>query len=377
MIDLSDESRFDFLSRLCNTKYRKQRSGLQLPQSVLDAVYRRDLHSCRFCSFSSYEYQEIAILGEYDHDIDHVVVVCPACHHCLEPTLAMIRKSAYVVFMPAVSQTLINGTIGELYSMKISEGLLANLAESVIELGMQSKAEVERVFGGDPLSLAPEILAKKIRELKEYTPEFINGLRLFPSDMYFVTDGALEFNMYPQMIAYYRSENGPLKRPSDTFRNVNSDIRKLLAAIAPDEFKKTDETFQFGNVWPGKSGVPHWQLGVKLLNDAASFFETIGEQNPALREQMTDNSFVFREVARLLEKEPKGRVQSTEEQGQSGQPSHQELAEKLLRDAADFFETIGDQNIPLEPQMVENASVFREVAELIGKDINGIIYDSG
>jgi ABC-type nickel/cobalt efflux system permease component RcnA len=54
-------------------------------------------------------------------------------------------------------------------------------------------------------------------------------------------------------------------------------------------------------------------------------------------------------------------------------PTHSELAAQLLRDAAAFFQTIGEQNEPLRVQMMENAAVFSEVAMLVENDPNGEI----
>jgi hypothetical protein len=56
-------------------------------------------------------------------------------------------------------------------------------------------------------------------------------------------------------------------------------------------------------------------------------------------------------------------------------PSHAQLAARLLRDAASFFRTIGEQNAPLQEQMLENAAVFDQVAGLVEKDPNGQIVD--
>jgi hypothetical protein len=50
----------------------------------------------------------------------------------------------------------------------------------------------------------------------------------------------------------------------------------------------------------------HAQLAARLLRDAASFFRTIGEQNPPLAEQMKDNATVFEQVAQLVESDPTG-----------------------------------------------------------------------
>lgn len=51
------------------------------------------------------------------------------------------------------------------------------------------------------------------------------------------------------------------------------------------------------------------------------------------------------------------------------------LAAKLLKDAAVFFRTIGDQNPPLKVQMEENATVFEQVAALVEHDPTGVIAD--
>ena len=57
-------------------------------------------------------------------------------------------------------------------------------------------------------------------------------------------------------------------------------------------------------------------------------------------------------------------------------PTHSQLAAQLLRDAAAFFQTIGEQNEPLKVQMMENAAVFSEVAMLVENDPLGDIQDS-
>lgn len=58
-------------------------------------------------------------------------------------------------------------------------------------------------------------------------------------------------------------------------------------------------------------------------------------------------------------------------------PTHNQIAAQLLRDAAMFFETIGEQNEPLKNQMDENAAVFREVAHLVETNPTGEIQGHG
>ena len=53
--------------------------------------------------------------------------------------------------------------------------------------------------------------------------------------------------------------------------------------------------------------------------------------------------------------------------------THAQLAAKLLKDAAVFFRTIGEQNPPLKIQMDENANVFEQVADLVEQNPVGVI----
>lgn len=51
------------------------------------------------------------------------------------------------------------------------------------------------------------------------------------------------------------------------------------------------------------------ELAARLLRDAAVFFRTIGNQNPALLTQMSENAEVFEQVASLVENDPTGSME--------------------------------------------------------------------
>lgn len=110
----------------------------------------------------------------------------------------------------------------------------------------------------------------------------------------------------------------------------------------------------------------HRELASKLLKDAAAFFDTIAEQNEPLREQMEDNSDVYRQLADKLAADPEGTIDD--------KPVSQ-LAAKLLTDASAFFGKIAEQNPPLQEQMTENADVFVQVARLVEADPMGEIVE--
>lgn len=53
----------------------------------------------------------------------------------------------------------------------------------------------------------------------------------------------------------------------------------------------------------------HAEIAARLLRDAATFFRAVGDQNDALRDQMTENADVFEQVAVLVESDPLGELQ--------------------------------------------------------------------
>ncbi len=108
----------------------------------------------------------------------------------------------------------------------------------------------------------------------------------------------------------------------------------------------------------------HAELSSKLLADAATFFKALGEQNPELTEQMAENCNVFQQMAALLAQHPEGNIDDK---------SHGELAGQLLKDAANFFVALADQNEPLKEQMEENAKVYLHLAELVASAPLGIM----
>lgn len=105
-------------------------------------------------------------------------------------------------------------------------------------------------------------------------------------------------------------------------------------------------------------------LAAKLLNDAAVLFQTIANQNDSIREQMIENADVFNQVADLVRRRPTEAISGDD----GSSVAIADLGAKLLGDAAGFFETVAESNPGLNDQMTENASVFRELAKLLLKD---------
>jgi hypothetical protein len=52
-------------------------------------------------------------------------------------------------------------------------------------------------------------------------------------------------------------------------------------------------------------------------------------------------------------------------------PTHAEIAGKLLRDAAEFFRSVADENPEIGDKLKESAATFENVATLVEQDPTG------
>lgn len=56
-------------------------------------------------------------------------------------------------------------------------------------------------------------------------------------------------------------------------------------------------------------------------------------------------------------------------------PTHAKIAGDLLREAANFFRSVAEQNPAIAQQMTENADIYMQAADLIENDPTGVIPD--
>lgn len=107
-------------------------------------------------------------------------------------------------------------------------------------------------------------------------------------------------------------------------------------------------------------------LASQLLRDAADFFAFVAGQNPDLADMMTANGEGYRMLAERLERDDRDGLAIAGLEGR--QPSLPELAARLLTDAAEFFENVGEGNADHAEQMTSNAEVYRMMAEILLAD---------
>lgn len=187
------------------------RAAQQL-QELRPKVLERDAHTCRFCGFQSQKYQELHYINGNADDlrIDNLVTSCVFCQQCFDLEKASQMNSGVLVWLPEIPQAELNHIARAIYVARISQGSMADAARAALEGIMARREDAKARLATDD----PYFLATVLRDFlgpKHYSDrtEKLKGVRLFPLDRRNITEGELKFNQFPQILAYWRSKDGP------------------------------------------------------------------------------------------------------------------------------------------------------------------------
>ena len=180
----------------------------ELKQKVLD----RDDYTCQFCGFKSQKYQEIHFQdgNPGNTNINNMVTACMFCHQCFDLGQVAAMRSGVLIWLPEIEQTALHHIARAIYVARISQGPMAEAARKSLDILMQRRAEARNRLGTDDPSLLAMVLRDYIsaRSYDARTKK-LEGIRLFPLDRRIIKEADLEFNQFPQILAYWRSKNGP------------------------------------------------------------------------------------------------------------------------------------------------------------------------
>ena len=183
-----------------------------VPEDFQQSVFERDEHTCQFCGFKSQKYQKLQFLGDdaESKDPDDYATACTYCYQCFHLEEVPRMQSGALIWLPEITQAELNNLARAIYIARITQGPMADTARDALELLMARKEEAKQRLGTDE----PRILASIFQDFmegKEYARrnEKLSGFRIMPLDRRLVREGDLEFNQFPQMLAYWRSSNGP------------------------------------------------------------------------------------------------------------------------------------------------------------------------
>jgi len=189
------------------------------PEKVITEVLERDEHSCRYCGFKALKYQEVHFIGEgvpprtdprKKIKAENYATACPFCSQCFRLEKIARMQSGSLIWLPEIGQAALNHICRAIYIARVSRGPMAEAARDSMEVLLARKEEAENRLGTD----SPKILSsifKDFLEVREYKKRMGNlkGFRILPLDRRVITEGELEFNQFPQMLAYWRSKDGP------------------------------------------------------------------------------------------------------------------------------------------------------------------------
>ena len=187
-------------------------SAKSLAPELRNKIFARDNNTCRCCGFHSKKYQEILFLnGDVtDTSPKNLATVCIFCHQCFHLDEVSTMRSGVLLWLPEVSQVQLHHIARAIYVARISQGAAADAARKALDTLMERREEVKkRIKVDDPYILA--MVLKDYLSMGQYKmrAKKLEGVRLFPLDRRIIKEAALEFNQFPQILAYWRSKDGP------------------------------------------------------------------------------------------------------------------------------------------------------------------------
>lgn len=198
-------------------------------EETRNAVLQRDNHTCRYCGFESRKYQEINYIGKTGKatGLDDYATACTFCHQCFHMERVERMQSGAIIWLPEIGQAALHHVCRAIYVARISQGPMADAARDALEALLARKEEAQNRLGTD----SPRILATVLQdflEAREYKDRLtkLKGFRILPLDRRIIKEGDLEFNQFPQILAFWRSKDGPFgETPPRRWVNLFYDLR--------------------------------------------------------------------------------------------------------------------------------------------------------
>ena len=206
---------------LGNAKKIKGRAGKSGSASSLRAklkpelkkkIFERDDYTCQCCGFKAKKYQEILFKNRNLHDQreDNLATCCIFCHQCFNLQEVGVQRSGVLLWLPEIEQHHLHHIARAVYVARISQGDIAEIAREALDMLMERREEAKRRIETDDPSILASVLGDYLSE-KAYVArkKKLDGVRLFPLDRRIIKETDLEFNQFPQILAYWRSKDGP------------------------------------------------------------------------------------------------------------------------------------------------------------------------
>lgn len=183
-----------------------------LPQKIKQDIHERDDHTCRCCGFRSQKYQDIHYINDVntDHKPENLATICIFCHQCFNIDKISTMRSGVLIWLPEIKQIQLHHIARAVYVARISQGPMADAARHALDVLMKRRDEVRKRLGTDDAFILSTVLKDYVSgKAYKARKEKLEGIRLFPLDRRIIKEADLEFNQFPQILAYWRSKDGP------------------------------------------------------------------------------------------------------------------------------------------------------------------------
>jgi len=189
-----------------------KKESKELSKDLKQKIFEAQDHVCQFCGFKSSKYQEIVFSNGNVTDFreENLKTACIFCHQCFNLDQVSVMRSGVLLWLPEIDQADLHHIARAAYVARISQGPMAEAARKTLDALMKRREVVRTRIGTDD----PYILAMV---LKDYLGDAhygqrekkLDGVRLFPLDRRIIKEADLEFNQFPQILAFWRSKTGP------------------------------------------------------------------------------------------------------------------------------------------------------------------------
>ena len=180
--------------------------------SFRQEIFARDKNACRYCGFTAGKYQQVYFLNGDSRDkrTKNAVTACIYCQQCFALERVTAMKAGALIWLPEFGQAALHHLARAIYVARISPGPMAEAARNAFDLLTARREEAQNRLGTDD----PSMLATALQDYLEDSQynvrgDRLNGIRLLPLDRRIVRDADIEFNQFPQILAYWRSKDGP------------------------------------------------------------------------------------------------------------------------------------------------------------------------
>ncbi len=177
-------------------------------------IFQRDDYTCQCCGFRSEKYQEVLMRDGHSDNLspENLVTTCFFCHQCFHLERVNAMGSGILIWMPELRQSDLHHLARSIYVARISQGVMAEMAKKTLEIIMHRREEVKRRLGTDDPHVLATVLGEYMTDATYAARhEKLDGVRLFPLDRRKIKEADLEFNQFPQILAYWRSPQGPFQ----------------------------------------------------------------------------------------------------------------------------------------------------------------------